>query len=107
VRLDKLASPNREQARSLGQGSFPIVRARACRIFVADFIALKGFNECFPYGSLIMQVDFDVPAADVAATGMEASNQQRQPEIDNEQTVAAARASAGASDDIDDDRSLQ
>jgi hypothetical protein len=54
-----------------------------------------------------MQVDFDVPAADVAATGMEASNQQRQPEIDNEQTVAAARASAGASDDIDDDRSLQ
>jgi hypothetical protein len=36
-----------------------------------------------------MQVDFDVPAADVAATGIEASNQQAQPEIDNERTVAA------------------
>ena len=37
---------------------------------------------------MIMQVDFDVPAADVAATGIEASNQQDQPEIDNERTVA-------------------
>ena len=56
---------------------------------VADFIALKGFNECFPYGSLIMQVDFDVPVADVTAAGIEASNQKADTETDNEQTVAA------------------
>jgi hypothetical protein len=36
-----------------------------------------------------MQVDFDAPATDVAETGTETSNQQPQPEIDNEQTVAA------------------
>ena len=36
-----------------------------------------------------MQVDLDVPVADVTATGIEASNQKADPETDNEQTVAA------------------
>jgi hypothetical protein len=47
--------------------SFPVFRGRACGMFLPYFIAQKGFNECFLFRSLIMQVDFDVPAVDVAA----------------------------------------
>jgi hypothetical protein len=36
-----------------------------------------------------MQVDFDVPVADVTATGIEASSQKADPEIDNEQNAVA------------------
>jgi hypothetical protein len=56
--------------------------------YLSNFIAPKGFNECFLYGSLIMQVDLDVPAADVVAIGIELSDQQADPETDNERAVA-------------------
>jgi hypothetical protein len=36
-----------------------------------------------------MQVDFDVPAADVAAVGVELSNKQADPETDKEKAVVA------------------
>ena len=42
----------------------------------SNLIAPRAFNECFPNGSLIMQVDFDVPAADVAAIRVEAPSQK-------------------------------
>jgi hypothetical protein len=58
-------------------------------MFLSNFIAPKGFNECFRDGSLIMQVDFDVPAVGVAAVGIEASDQQADLATDNERAVAA------------------
>ena len=36
-----------------------------------------------------MQVDLDVPAADVVAIGIELSDQQADPETDNERAIAA------------------
>ena len=55
----------------------------------SKFIAPRMFDECFLYGSLIMQADFEMPGTDIAAIRIETSGQQADPETDNERTIVA------------------
>ena len=53
-----------------------------------QFHCAKGFRECFLYGSLIMQIDFEA-AADVAEIDAELKDQGTDTETDNDPVVAA------------------
>jgi hypothetical protein len=64
-----------------------LLAARAWGILVFGLLRLQKFNECFLYGSLIMQIDFEL-AADTAKVDAEAKDQQTDPGAENEMVVA-------------------
>jgi hypothetical protein len=80
-----LGSP-REQI-VFGQAGFPI-SSTELGVYCFPIYCAKNISECFLYGSLIMQIDFDL-AADAAKVGAEPKDQQIDPDAENETVVAA------------------
>lgn len=75
-------------AADLWSGWLAYPQRRPWGTLLPEFFAPKRFSECFLYGSLIMQIDFDL-AGDAAKISAELKDQQTAPEADKETLVAA------------------